>query len=90
MPYLNDAGILQVSPTNTYTGLTRREGRGSLFEPDTYSPTGERTYGRIAPANHLQAAELAALPDRENLRRVFLVDDAEVYGRGCAACSRVA
>src|SRR5436305_1779901 len=28
IPILNEAGILQVSPSNTYTGLTRREGAG--------------------------------------------------------------
>jgi branched-chain amino acid transport system substrate-binding protein len=82
LPFLNDGGILQVSPSNSYTGLTRREGAAARSEPDQYYPSGERTYGRVAPADHLQAAALVALLESESVRRVFLVDDREVYGAG--------
>jgi len=83
IPMLNEAGILQVSPSNTYVGLTRSRGafRG---EPDKYYPAGTRTYGRVVPADHLQAAALARYVQVEGVKRVFLVDDNEVYGRGIA------
>jgi branched-chain amino acid transport system substrate-binding protein len=83
MPILNAAGILQVSPSNAYVGLTRREA-AQPGEPAKYTPSGARTFGRIAPADHLQAAALAALLQQEGAKRVYLVDDLEVYGDGLA------
>jgi branched-chain amino acid transport system substrate-binding protein len=86
-PILNEAGVLQVSPFNGYVGLTRREGalRG---EPTKYVPSGARTFGRVNPADHLQAAAIAALLQAEGRKRVFLVDDREVYGTSVAAMVR--
>ena len=81
LPILNEAGILQISPTNTYVGLTRHEA-ARPGEPDEYYPTGVRTYGRVSPADHLQAAALAALLDRKRIDRAFLVHDGELYGSG--------
>src|SRR5919201_1940199 len=37
IPILNQAGILQISPSNTYVGLTRSEG-ADKGEPDKYYP----------------------------------------------------
>jgi len=81
LPILNEAGILQVSPSNTYVGLTRAEG-AEPGEPEKYYPAGYRTFGRLTPPDHLQAAAVAALLQAERVKRVFLVDDREVYGRG--------
>ena len=44
IPLLNEAGILQVSPSNTYVGLTRSEG-AEKGEPEKYYPSGTKTYG---------------------------------------------
>jgi branched-chain amino acid transport system substrate-binding protein len=87
MPILNESGILQVSPGNSYVGLTRREG-GEPGEPDKYIPSGTRTYGRVVPADHLQAAALAALMRDEGVKRVFIVDDLQAYGDGLARMVR--
>jgi branched-chain amino acid transport system substrate-binding protein len=81
IPILNEAGILQVSPSNTYVGLTRREG-ADIGEPDKYYPSGYPTYGRVAPADHLQAAAIVTLLASLHVKRVLLVDDGEVYGSG--------
>src|SRR4051794_41216105 len=86
IPILNEAGILQISPSNTYVGLTRRG--ADVGEPDRWYPTGERTYGRVAPADHLQARALATLLVAEGVRRVVLLDDHEVYGAGLARMAR--
>ena len=83
IPILNEAGILQVSPFNGYVGLTRREG-AQPGEPRKYYPSGVRTFGRVNPADHVQAAAIAALLRQEGVKRVFLVDDLEVYGDGIA------
>src|SRR5215211_8010012 len=48
LPITNEAGILQISPSNTYVGLTRAEG-ADKGEPDKYYPAGKRTYGRVVP-----------------------------------------
>jgi branched-chain amino acid transport system substrate-binding protein len=79
LPILNEAGIPQVSPTSTYVGLTRGEG-GEPGEPAKYYPTGLRTFARVAPGDHLQAAAIAQLLRELRVRRVFVVDDAEVFG----------
>jgi branched-chain amino acid transport system substrate-binding protein len=81
VPITNEAGLLLVSPTNAHTGLTRREG-AEPGEPDKYYPSGERTYGRVAPADHRQARALVAYLQALGVRRAYLVDDLEVYGAG--------
>ena len=58
MPVTNDAGLLQVSPFDSLTSLTRappgRAGRGA---PERYYPTGQRTFLRLTP-NDLREVEL--------------------------------
>ncbi len=44
IPILNQAGIPQVSPANTYVGLTTNEPGSAPGEPQKYYPTGKRTY----------------------------------------------
>src|ERR1700733_5495247 len=55
MPILNQAGLAQVSPTNTYVGLTTNQ-LGSASGAPPYAPTGTRTYLRIVPTDSVQAA----------------------------------
>ena len=87
--FLNKAGLLQVSPSNTYVGLTRREGAEVRDgEPASWYPTGVRTYGRVAPADHLQAAAIATLLASLRVERVLLVDNGEQYGAGIAGMVR--
>jgi len=87
LPILNETGILQISPSNAYVGLTRSEA-AERGEPAKYYPSNVRTYGRVVPADHLQAAAVAALLQAERVKRVFVVDDREVYGTGLAAMVR--
>ena len=83
LPILNEAGILQVSPINTYPGLTHREG-AEPGEPDKYYPTGKRTYVRVSPHDGLQAGALVSYLKVLRVRRVFIADDREIYGTGLA------
>jgi branched-chain amino acid transport system substrate-binding protein len=83
LPLLNEAGILQVSAANTAVGLTRSEG-AEPGEPDKYYPTGKRTYARVVPADHLQAAASAQYMKDNRCSSVYITHDNEVYGEGLA------
>ena len=65
IPILNEAGIPQVSPANTYVGLTTSLPGSAPGEPQKYYPTGKRTYLRIVPIDSIQAAaDLIAMKQR--------------------------
>jgi branched-chain amino acid transport system substrate-binding protein len=83
LPITNEAGILQVSPSNTYVGLTRAEG-ADKGEPDKYYPSGKKTFGRVVPADHIQAAAQVAYQKGEGCTKVYILNDKEVYGTGIA------
>jgi branched-chain amino acid transport system substrate-binding protein len=83
IPILNEAGILQVSPSNTAVGLTRAEG-ADKGEPDKYYPSGKRTYGRVVPADHIQAAAQVSYQKDQGCKNVYVLNDKEVYGKGLA------
>jgi branched-chain amino acid transport system substrate-binding protein len=83
LPILNEASILQISPINGYVGLTRSEG-ADAGEPDKYYPSGKRTYGRVIPADHIQAAAQVAWQKDEGCTKTYVLNDKEVYGKGIA------
>jgi branched-chain amino acid transport system substrate-binding protein len=83
IPLLNEAGILMVSPSNTYVGLTRSEG-AEKGEPQKYQPSGQKTYGRVVPADHIQAAAQVSYMKDEGVTAVYILNDKEVYGKGLA------
>src|SRR5215813_6979577 len=56
IPILNQAGIPQVSPANTYVGLTTDLPGSAPGEPQKFYPTGKRTYLRIVPIDSIQGA----------------------------------
>jgi branched-chain amino acid transport system substrate-binding protein len=84
MPILNQAGIAQVSPANTYVGLTTSEPGSVTGEPGRYSPTGTRTYLRIVPADSVQAAADLVAMHQAGCAKVALASDEEAYGTGLA------
>jgi branched-chain amino acid transport system substrate-binding protein len=83
IPILNQANILQISPSNTYVGLTRAEG-ADKGEPDKYYPAGKRTFGRVVPADHIQAAAQVTYQKDEGCKKTYVLNDKEVYGKGIA------
>jgi branched-chain amino acid transport system substrate-binding protein len=84
LPILNEAGIPQVSPSNTAVGLTTDEPGSSEGEPDKYYPTGKRTFVRIVPKDTIQGTALATLMKEDGCANVFIINDEEVYGAGLA------
>ncbi len=84
IPILNEAGIPQVSPANTYVGLTTNDPGSAPGEPQKYYPTGKRTYLRIVPIDSIQAAaDLIAMKDA-GCTKVAVANDKEAYGAGLA------
>jgi branched-chain amino acid transport system substrate-binding protein len=83
MPILNRAGLLMISPANTWPGLTK-PGMGDPGEPDIYRPSGEINYLRLVPTDDLQGPLGAAWAKEMGVRRVYVLDDNEVYGKGIA------
>ena len=84
IPILNEAGVPQISPANTYVGLTTDEPGSEPGEPDKFYPTGQRTYVRIVPKDTIQAAALVTLMTEDGCTKVQLTNDKEVYGSGLA------
>lgn len=85
IPITNEAGLLQVSPSNTQLGLTKSGPGATPGEPDKYYPSGERTYGRVVPVDTIQGAAQAQYMKGEGVKSVYVLDDKEVYGQGVAA-----
>src|SRR5206468_1696329 len=54
IPILSQAGVAEVSPANTYVGLTTSEPGSAPGEPQSYYPTGKRNYLRIVPRDKIQ------------------------------------
>src|SRR3954469_6789323 len=84
LPILNEAGIAQISPSNTAVGLTTDDPGATPGEPDKYYPSGTRTYARIVPKDTIQGAALATLMKQDGCTKVQLLNDKEVYGGGLA------
>jgi branched-chain amino acid transport system substrate-binding protein len=84
IPITNEAGLAQVSPANTYPGLTTNDPGTSPGEPGKYYPTGKRTYLRIVPRDTIQGQAGLVAMKQEGCTRVAVTDDKTPYGVGLA------
>jgi branched-chain amino acid transport system substrate-binding protein len=82
IPILNQAGLGMVSPAATALGLTKPSSDPS--EPDKYYPTGERNYTRVIVADDKQGRAGALWMRDLGVKRVYILDDQETYGKGLA------
>lgn len=81
MPKLNTAGLCQISPSNTNETLTKPE----YNKTKDYRPTGTVTYFRVAATDDIQGPAGADYAyDKLKLKKVYLLDDTESYGKGIA------
>ena len=83
MPITNRAGLLMISPATTAVGLTKPN-PNDPGEPDVYRPTGKLNYVRVCPTDDVQGPLGAEWAKEMGVKRVFVLDDHEVYGRGLA------
>ncbi|MDQ3929679.1 MAG: branched-chain amino acid ABC transporter substrate-binding protein, partial [Chloroflexota bacterium] len=81
MPKLNQAGLCQISPSNTNETLTKPE----YGKTKDYRPTGKVTYFRVAATDDIQGPAAADYAYNElKLTKVYVLDDTETYGKGIA------
>jgi branched-chain amino acid transport system substrate-binding protein len=84
IPILNRAGIAQISPSNTFVGLTTDAPGAESGEPGKYYPTGRRTYARVLPNDVIQAGALVAATRGDGCKSVHLFNSGSLYSRGNA------
>jgi branched-chain amino acid transport system substrate-binding protein len=81
IPLTNDAGLVQISPSNTNDGLTTGDDAKKLrtAHPDV------NAYFRVCTRDSKQGSALAQVAwQRLGLKKVFVIDDNETYGKGLA------
>jgi branched-chain amino acid transport system substrate-binding protein len=84
IPITNQARLPQVSPANTYPGLTTNDAGTSPGEPQKYYPTGKRTYLRIVPRDTIQGIAGLVAMKQAGCTRVAVANDKTPYGVGLA------
>ena len=86
VPVTNDDGMLQISPLDGLTSLTRLQPGASVASgPDRYYPSGERTFLRLVPGDNLQARTLLAWARERGAARIAVVQDGRLSGRELGA-----
>jgi branched-chain amino acid transport system substrate-binding protein len=83
IPITNRASMAQISPANTYPGLTKKAGAGP-GEPEKYRPMGLVNYFRVVPADDIQGAVGARWVKQLGHKKVYVLNDQELYGKGIA------
>jgi branched-chain amino acid transport system substrate-binding protein len=80
IPLTNDAGLVQISPSNTNDGLTIGDDAKKLrvANPDVNS------YFRVCTRDSQQGAALAKFAEKLHYKKIFIIDDNETYGKGLA------
>lgn len=82
MPLTNKANMAQITPANSYPGLTKKG--FAPGEPDIYRPTGKVNYFRTYGADDFQGASGAAWAKCLGFKKVYILDDRQLYGKGIA------
>jgi branched-chain amino acid transport system substrate-binding protein len=85
MVITNAAGIAQISPANSYPGLTRACGAACAEgEPEIYRPSGIVNYFRTNATDDLQGPAGASWAVCAGFKKVYILDDTQAYGKGIA------
>lgn len=79
------AGLVMVSPANTYTGLTKR---WAADEPSKYYPNCARNFARVIASDDLQGAVAARWAKDLGVRTVYVVEDGLLFGSVVASAFR--
>jgi branched-chain amino acid transport system substrate-binding protein len=83
IPINNRASMAQITPANTYPGLTKKKG-AAPGEPEKYRPAGIVNYFRVVPADDIQGAVGAKWAKQRGAKKVYVLNDQELYGKGIA------
>jgi branched-chain amino acid transport system substrate-binding protein len=90
IPILGAVPIAMVSPANTAVGLTHVGPGSAPGEPDKYYPTGVRNYARVVSSDDFQGAAAAQLMKELGTKKVYILNDKEIYGKGVADATAAA
>ena len=82
MPLTNKANMAMITPANSYPGLTKKG--FAPGEPDIYRPTGKINYFRTYGADDFQGASGASWAKCLGYKKVYILDDRQLYGKGIA------
>lgn len=78
LPLINAAGIVQISPSSPYGGLT-----SSLYagqdEPERFYPTGKRNFARLQPGDRAQARAQILVMRALGVSKVYVIDDQDPF-----------
>jgi ABC-type branched-subunit amino acid transport system substrate-binding protein len=85
LPVTNAAGILQVSPGDGLTSLTRGVPGRPRDGPERYYPSRRRTFLRLVPPDLVEADRLVDLARGLGTRRVAILAGEDIYGRELAS-----
>ncbi len=78
LPFMNEAGILQISPASPYVGLTSSFEAGQ-DEPARFYPSGKRTFVRLQPGDTAQAEAQVQLMRSLGVRKLYVLDDQDPF-----------
>jgi branched-chain amino acid transport system substrate-binding protein len=84
IPITNDGGLAQITPSNTALELTKDVGPNDKGAPEKYYPSGKRTFARVVPADHIQGAAQADWMKELGVKKLYILNDKQVYGAGVA------
>src|SRR5947209_207214 len=90
VPVTNDSDVLQVSPADGLTSLTRADPGGSTAGgPERYYPSDRRTFLRLVPTDLAQAQTLVAWALAQGASRLAVVQDERPASRDPSEGRRV-
>jgi branched-chain amino acid transport system substrate-binding protein len=81
VPITNEAGVLQVSPTDGLTSLTRAPLGRPRAGPERYYPEDERSFVRLVPADELLAETLLGRVRDTGAGKTAVLYDGEIHSR---------
>jgi branched-chain amino acid transport system substrate-binding protein len=84
IPITNQGPLMQISPANTALELTKNPGPQGKGAPAKYYPSGKRTYARVVPAHHVQGAAQGDWMKELGVKKLYILNDKQVYGIGVA------
>jgi branched-chain amino acid transport system substrate-binding protein len=85
LPVTNAGRLLQASPTDGLTSLTRTPPGRPRSDPVRLRPSGERNFVRLTPNDLLLTEVMLELMRERGTERLAVIFDQEVYGRELAA-----
>jgi len=80
LPLTNRAGMIQISPSTTWPGLTKPG--FAQGEPAIFYPTGHRNFFRTCSTDDVQGPAAALWARDLKFRSFYVLDDGEAYGVG--------